>query len=264
VVKRAAAQSTSPEVLYRKVAEEIDAPQERDRFLKQAGIGSSASTSPAVIRQNDSKPSPSAPPVPAKQLDTQPIRAASQIKTKPGSSEKYAIVAGAIALAFLFLFALPPVRRAIFGSNADSSKRSRSPEPLQEKQERREEKRAESAPEAAKTEIPKPSAEAAKPDQPKPSTRVSVPAEEMQGRLERKVLPVYPQLARQAHIQGEVIFDADIAKDGVVETLRTVSGHPLLLPAAVDAVKQWRYKPYLHNGEPVAVDTKIVVSFTLK
>jgi protein TonB len=74
---------------------------------------------------------------------------------------------------------------------------------------------------------------------------------------------VYPPLARQAHVQGTVVLDADISKAGIVETLRAVSGHPMLIPAAVDAVKQWRYKPYVLKGEPVAVNTQIVVNFTL-
>jgi protein TonB len=74
---------------------------------------------------------------------------------------------------------------------------------------------------------------------------------------------VYPPLARQAHVQGTVVIDADISKDGIVEKLRTISGHPMLIPAAVDAVKQWRYKPYVLKGEPVAVNTRIIVNFTL-
>ena len=88
--------------------------------------------------------------------------------------------------------------------------------------------------------------------------------EEMSKRLLiRPISPVYPILARQAHIQGKVVLDADISKNGGVETLKVISGHPLLVQAALDAVKQWRYKPYLLNGEPVAVNTQIIVGFTL-
>jgi len=90
-----------------------------------------------------------------------------------------------------------------------------------------------------------------------------VSTEISQALLTRKVVPVYPPLARQAHVQGEVVVDADISKDGAVETLRTLSGHPLLVPAAIDAVKQWHYKPYLLNGEPIPVETQITVNFTL-
>ena len=83
------------------------------------------------------------------------------------------------------------------------------------------------------------------------------------GLLIRKVNPTYPPLARQARIQGTVVLHAVISKDGSIENLTLVSGHPMLAPAAIDAVKQWKYKPYLLNGEPVEVDTEVLVNFTL-
>jgi protein TonB len=83
------------------------------------------------------------------------------------------------------------------------------------------------------------------------------------GLLVRKVQPAYPPLARQARIQGAVVLQAEISKDGNIENLRLLSGHPMLAPAAIEAVKQWRYKPYYLNGEPVAVETQITVNFTL-
>ncbi|MGA2374914.1 MAG: energy transducer TonB [Candidatus Sulfotelmatobacter sp.] len=83
------------------------------------------------------------------------------------------------------------------------------------------------------------------------------------GLLVRKVNPTYPPLARQARIQGQVILRAVISKDGSIEGLTLVSGHPMLAPAAIEAVKQWKYKPYLLNGEPVEVDTEVLVNFTL-
>jgi protein TonB len=73
--------------------------------------------------------------------------------------------------------------------------------------------------------------------------------------------PTYPQMARIAHIQGDVILQATISKTGVVENLRGVSGHPILIQAALDAVRQWKYKPYILNGEPVEVETTIKVLF---
>jgi len=75
--------------------------------------------------------------------------------------------------------------------------------------------------------------------------------------------PVYPALARQARIQGNVVLHAIIDKDGDVAQLEVVSGHPLLVQSALDAVKQWRYKPTLLNGDPVEVDTTITVTFTM-
>ncbi|HWO30278.1 MAG TPA: energy transducer TonB [Candidatus Acidoferrum sp.] len=93
--------------------------------------------------------------------------------------------------------------------------------------------------------------------------RVRVSAGVTSGLLVRKVNPVYPPLARQARISGTVVLRAVISKDGSIENLSLVSGHPMLAPAAIDAVKQWKYKPYLLNGEPVEVDTEVQVNFTL-
>src|SRR5579859_3296526 len=93
--------------------------------------------------------------------------------------------------------------------------------------------------------------------------RVRVSSGVQSGLLVRKVPPTYPPLARQARIQGTVILQAQISKDGNIENLQLVSGHPMLAPAAIEAVKQWKYKPYLLNGEPVEVETTVQVNFTL-
>ena len=93
--------------------------------------------------------------------------------------------------------------------------------------------------------------------------RVRVSQGVSQGLLIRKVQPNYPPLARQARIQGSVVLQAQISKQGTIENLQLVSGHPMLAPAALEAVKQWRYKPYFLNGEPVEVETQITVNFTL-
>jgi len=84
-----------------------------------------------------------------------------------------------------------------------------------------------------------------------------------QGLLIRKIQPNYPPLARQARIEGSVLLQAEISKDGTIENLHLISGHPMLAPAAIEAVKQWKYKPYILNGEPVEVETQITVNFTL-
>jgi protein TonB len=94
-------------------------------------------------------------------------------------------------------------------------------------------------------------------------TRVRVSQGVTEGMVLRRVQPNYPPLARQARIQGDVVLQAEISKDGAIENLRVISGHPMLAPAAIDAVKQWRYKPYFLNGEPVAVETQITVKFSL-
>jgi protein TonB len=94
-------------------------------------------------------------------------------------------------------------------------------------------------------------------------TRWRVSGGVAQGLLIRDVKPIYPRLAQAAGVQGEVILQAVIGKDGRIENLHTISGNPLLVKAAVDAVQQWRYRPYLLNGEPVAVETQITVRFTM-
>jgi TonB family protein len=86
----------------------------------------------------------------------------------------------------------------------------------------------------------------------------------MQGLFLRKVAPVYPPLARQARIQGTVMLNAVIGKDGAILDLKLVSGHPMLAPAAMEAVRQWRYKPYLLEGTAVEVETNIQVNFALR
>jgi protein TonB len=84
-----------------------------------------------------------------------------------------------------------------------------------------------------------------------------------QGFLVHQVKPVYPPLARQARIQGAVLLQAIIGKDGSIKNLRLVSGHPMLSSAAIEAVRQWRYRPYNLNREPVEVQTEITVNFVL-
>jgi protein TonB len=93
--------------------------------------------------------------------------------------------------------------------------------------------------------------------------RVRVSSGVSTGLLIRKVTPNYPPLARQARIQGQVVLQAEISREGTIQNLQLISGHPMLAPAAIEAVKQWRYKPYLLNGEPVAVETQVVVNFSL-
>jgi protein TonB len=93
--------------------------------------------------------------------------------------------------------------------------------------------------------------------------RVRVSQGVSQGLLMKKVTPEYPALAKQARIQGVVVLQALIGKDGTITNLHVVSGHPMLTNAALQAVKEWKYKPYYLNGEPVEVETTINVNFSL-
>jgi protein TonB len=85
----------------------------------------------------------------------------------------------------------------------------------------------------------------------------------MEGNLIHKVEPQYPQIAQQLHIQGAVIVKAFISRDGVITRAVAESGPSLLVKAALDAVRQWRYRPYYLNHEPIEVETQITVNFVL-
>lgn len=97
----------------------------------------------------------------------------------------------------------------------------------------------------------------------KPPLRVRVSQGVSQGMLMHQIAPVYPASARQNHVQGTVVMSAVIGKDGTLQKLTPVSGPPELVSAAVGAVEQWRYKPYMLKGEPVEVETLITVNFRL-
>ena len=93
--------------------------------------------------------------------------------------------------------------------------------------------------------------------------QLTVSAEKMSHNLLNKVVPVYPPAAKKAKIQGKVVLDAVIGTDGNVENLRVISGPPELQQSALDAVRQWTYKPYLLNGDPVEVETTINIIYNL-
>ena len=95
-----------------------------------------------------------------------------------------------------------------------------------------------------------------------PPPPANPPATVKAPKLIRRVIPPYPPLARQARVSGTVRLIGVIAKDGTIRQLQVVSGHPLLVGAAVDAVRQWVYRPTLLNGEPVEVIAPIDVIFT--
>jgi protein TonB len=102
------------------------------------------------------------------------------------------------------------------------------------------------------------------PPPPKPAApqRIRVGGNVEAGARVNNVTPEYPAIAKVAHISGTVVLHAVIAKDGSIEQLEYISGPPMLVKSAMDAVKQWRYKPYLLNGDPVEVETTINVDFS--
>lgn len=96
-----------------------------------------------------------------------------------------------------------------------------------------------------------------------PTVRKFLTSSLLQGSLIRRVEPVYPPLARAARVQGPVLLEAIIGKDGSMQNLQVISGHPMLVSAAITAVSQWRYRPYVLNGEAIEVETRIMVNFVL-
>jgi periplasmic protein TonB len=101
------------------------------------------------------------------------------------------------------------------------------------------------------------------PPPPKSNKPLRVGGAVIAANLIRQVQPVYPPIAKTAHISGTVVLHAIISKDGTIEQLEYISGPPLLMKNAMDAVRQWRYRPTMLNGEPVEVDTTVSVVFTL-
>ncbi|MEP6963005.1 MAG: energy transducer TonB [Acidobacteriota bacterium] len=97
-----------------------------------------------------------------------------------------------------------------------------------------------------------------------PPSPVKVAAGVTKGLLVRQVRPNYPQAAKDARVQGVVVLSVLIGPSGLVESLTGVSGPDLLQQAAVDAVSQWAYRPYLLNGEPVSVRTDVEINFALQ
>lgn len=101
------------------------------------------------------------------------------------------------------------------------------------------------------------------PPAPRPAVQTVRISSMQEGSLLHRVQPAYPPQARIARIQGPVVLAAVISKAGAIENLRVLSGHPMLVKSAIDAVSQWIYRPYILNNEPVEVETRITVNFTL-
>jgi protein TonB len=96
-----------------------------------------------------------------------------------------------------------------------------------------------------------------------PVKRIRISQGVTQGMVIRKIEPTYPKLALSARVTGVVLVKAVIGRDGTISELQVVKGHPILVPAAIEAVRPWRYRPYLLNGAPVEVETYITVTFQI-
>ena len=276
MVKRAASRCTSIEDLYLKVSEEIESRDERDTFLRRRGLISSAQlpegketiTLPTNASETPASIPPSGNPV-------GPALVLAATKTRPTSTSKYLLLVGGAFVLLILVFFL--VTRFTAQRETDSFPNAQTSTPNPHP--------AEYAPADSSTRppvaesslggdaargAPDGSTENRKGDMTAAAStvadqpRVRISENVSTGLLISKVLPVYPLTARQARVQGTVVLQAAISKDGTVEALRVASGHPFLIPPAIEAVKQWRYKPYMVNGKPRPVDTEIMVDFVLK
>ena len=277
VVRRVAPRCSSTEDLYLKVAEEIESRQEREKFLSNRVSSSASSDVEVSARTPTHAPAALASPPPSRDNDGEFKTVSAAGKPRPNQS-KYLLLSAAVILLVLAL---------VLAAHFAASRGTESTQATQASQQ--ETRAAESAPVKSDTSpsamgnsgvstvpagVPKDSMNAGVEDNVGSTKtaalkvampqRVRVSQDVSAGLLISKVVPVYPPTAQQARVQGAVVLQAEISKDGAVESLREISGHPLLIPAAIEAVKQWQYKPYMQNGEPVAVVTTITVDFTLK
>lgn len=269
VVKRAAAQCSSSDDLYFKAAEEIDSPSDRERFLGIRSFRSpTAASQPATSgsRSEAASSSPLSQPLSQPELQPEKVRFNAHPRSRQKARYPVLVVAAIVVLFLAIVFA----KR--FAPSPNSSAASPPKASTQENTNRNPAPTGANAslqtPPSQSNGIEPPSFPVNNPSpvshaEPTSPQRIPVDPEVVQGLLVKKVVPVYPPLAQQARIKGTVVLDANISKDGAVESLKLVRGHPLLVPAAIDAVKQWRYRPYMRNGAPTAVSTQITVNFTL-
>jgi len=289
-VNRAASGCTSTKDLYRKVAEEINSPAEREKFLslyasnrpipvsdsgsRPAQPGSAAGMvgeqAVAAAKEVRSRTAPTAmampkmsPPPATRAMLTTTANPTTTAKTRSSQRKYLLLVGGAVIVLLLAIVVVVGERLAT--SEGRSSRKT--PTSAQQRQTAEPALVNSGGPPAAAEPDAKISRSTSTPakneSQVQPLQRIRLSPDDAAGLLVEKVVPDYPPLARQAHVKGSVVLDADISKDGAIEKLKLVIGHPLLVPAAIDAVKHWRYKPYVMNGQAVPVNTQITVNFSL-
>jgi TonB family protein len=285
IVKRAAAQSASRDELCVRVAEEIEEQEDCERFLRKVGAtgvvprwNRAAATEGAAGSDAAAAAGKSVRPL-RKSAASEGVEAPVMAPQAAGEEErgffgKYGLVV--LAVIVVLSVAVGVVMRsaasreksgssgAAAGSVENSGARNVAVPAAGEtasESHATAPKNGESA-SAADAESVRPKKEP--PALPKPNSgTVRVSEETSKTMLVTKVMPVYPVLARQGRIQGMVVLDADVSKDGVVTNLKVVSGHPLLAASAVDAVKQYRYRAYEQDGKAMAWSTQISVNFVL-
>jgi TonB family protein len=267
VVRRAAPGCSSIDHLYQKVAVEIDSPDDREKFLlSRAVISAPARRTPArpvaeaTVQANTSPAASGSPPGSGRDqgaLDKLPAAAPSP------NRRRYLVLAIAGAAFLLLVVVLVTHFASSKGTGASQASSSREPHNADSSSVTNGTPASAETPRSSLKPVISPARHTGPESESAPAQRIRLSEETSKSLLIKMAPPVYPILARQGHVQGMVVLDADIAKDGTVENVRPISGHPILVPAAIDAVKQSRYKPYLQNGKPVAVSTQISVNFVL-
>ncbi len=284
VVNRAASSCVTADELKLRVAEEIDSASEREQFLRRVMSSPNVLTVAAKpitqrvvvettkIQSNSARAERAPVQVPESSAQNRerlenavPDEISNAIplprNARSAKGWKYGLVAGAAVIGVVLVLVLLSSRGRTRPKSQDATAPPAQPHAT-----------APVAPAAlspwATAPLTNPSAlpaEHAEPEKgPIAARRVRVSPEVSSSLLITQVQPTYPPLARQANVRGMVILDADISRDGVVESVKVVSGHPMLVPAAIDAVKQWQYKPFTLNGQPTPMRTQISVNFTLK
>lgn len=257
VIARAVPLSGSLNDLVLKAGEEIESPKEREEFLRKMNSPTLLHSAARVPLRSELAPAQTASSAIG---DTTVHRFAEPSPVRTSSRSRNLLLVMIVAGAAVLVLGIAIVRQLLVPAESGSHRASqglpyRSSQPGS----------------SLVTGQSKSTASVSDPEPP-PLSRASVSASGQRvsleptisrGLLTKEVVPSYPPLARQAHIQGSVVLDVEISTTGAVDRLSTVSGHPMLIPAAIDAVKQWQYKPYLLNGEPVPVRTQVTVNFTL-
>jgi TonB family protein len=265
VVKRAVPYCSSVEELYKKVADEIDSQEERDKFLHErtaAKVTSAHSVTRFDAPSNDARKN--SEPSAIAHADVFSGKAVPSVYVSSDRSKNFVrkgtvagLVLALVAVGVWFVW-----RKTIHSPETVPGVGQETPAAAVGSEDRKA-RREDAHPMPNK--VPAPSAaQTNKEDHTGTSKRVRLSEEESKSLLISVVTPSYPPLAQQTNVQGTVVLDAKVNKEGVVETAKVISGHPLLIESALAAAKQMRYRPYIQNGEPVDVSTQITVQFTLK
>jgi TonB family protein len=262
VVRRSASHCASVEDLYLKVAEEIDSSAEREKFLANRGV---APRSGQIAQEKGTANHHSELPPKLIEANEKQLQSIEGVKGfRPSRRRQYLllIIGSAILLILVLIFGAPFTRSKqkspAIGKDAEPTVPTGTPQVEQATSQS-----SAGTPSQKDKTTQSEATTANNGTAPRTAQRIRISQEVAQVLLISKVLPNYPPLARQARVQGTVVLAADISKNGTVEDLRALSGHPMLIPSAVEAVRQFKYKPYVLNGEPVPVSTQINVTFTL-